>query len=678
MATTDPSTPDGKTLRLSYDAQLKVKNLIGAYLDHKTKHNELIEKMNAIDVAYARYKESESKSMTNDGVDRYDRDGNKTCGDVFASDKVTPPIVVSQVDTYVAYLADVFLSGSPIFPVVSNPSNKKWAEQLETLLDDHATLGGYSREILLWLRDGVKYNYSAMEASWEAVEQFSVAGDFNSGTGKKIAKNKKGYTALRRLDPRNIFHDMTVPPAEVSKKGDYAGFIEYVSRTKVKDELNRLTEAGEVYNADRAFNTMHPELLGGSSYYNDPPRISNYITKTNYQKDGGTDWSVWWGEGSSRGSTVDISRRYGAQYERVVAYARILPSDFGITAPQRNTPQIWKFIFINGIMITAKRIISAYNYLPILFGQPMEDGMGYQTQSVGESEIEFQNAAATLFNIRFAAARRAVSDRAIYDSEVLKASDVNSSAPAPKIPARISSLSKKKLSDLYQPIPFDQRGLENVIQDAQAIVGFSKELHGANSPRQGQFQKGNKSVTEWNDTMAGSDNRMRLPALVLEVQAIGPLKSILVLNLFQFGDNAVVISQKDGSEVNINLEELRTKVLAFRVADGFTPKSKLASTDAISSSMQLISSSPILQQGFGPLLPSMFLHLMQLMGVRGMEEYDPNFKPVAAGTQNLDANTLQTPPGVAPQGAQVPQGNPAAEVLSPPGGQVGTPPPAIP
>lgn len=61
-----------------------------------------------------------------------------------------------------------------------------------------------------------------------------------------------------------------------------------------------------------------------------------------------------------------------------------------------------------------------------------------------------------------------------------------------------------------------------------------------------------------------------------------------------------------------------------------------------------------------------------------MEEYDPNFKPVAAGTQNLDANTLQTPPGVAPQGAQVPQGNPAAEVLSPPGGQVGTPPPAIP
>jgi len=673
MATTDPSAPTGKTLRLSLAAQNSVKSLIDAYMQTHTKFTELHDKMDAIDVAYARYQAENDTRVSSNGVDQRNSAGNVECGNVFGSDKVTPPIVVSQVDTYVAYLADVFLSGSPIFPVVSNPSNKQWAEQLETLLDDHATLGGYSRELLLWMRDGVKYNYSALEADWTAVDQFSIAGDFSSGTGRKVAKAKKGYTAIRRLDPRNVFHDMTVAPAEISKKGDYAGYIEYVSRTKVKIELNKLTEAGEVYNADLAFRSEHPDQLAGSSYYRDPPRISNYISQLDLQKNGGVDWAAWFEDkDTKKKASVDTSRRFGAQYERVVTYARIIPSDMGITAPQPNHPQIWKFVHINGIMITAKRIISAYDYLPILFGQPMEDGLGYQTQSAAEGEIEFQDAAAKLFNIRFAAARRAVSDRAIYDSEILDPTDVNSTSPAPKIPARISSLSKKKLGDLYFPIPFDQRGLENVIQDAQAIVGFSKELHGANSPRQGQFQKGNKSVVEWNDTMAGSDNRMRMPAMVLEVQAIGPLKSILTLNVFQYGEDAVIISQKNGAEVSINIAELREKVLAFRVGDGFTPKSKLASTEAITGSMQLLASSPILQQAYGSMLPSMFMHLNQLLGIRGMEEYDPSFKPVAAGTQNLDANSLQPPVGAAP-----PQIAPPQQQL--PGAiPVSSPPPAIP
>ena len=670
MATTDPATKTGKTLRLQKASQESVKTLVGAYLDTKNKFTELNVKMDAIDVAYARFKEEQSSQLSGtDGVDRRYSTRDVECGNVFSSDRITPPIVVSQVDTYVAYLADVFLSGSPIFPAVSNPSNRKWAEQLETLLDDHATLGGYSRELLLWLRDGVKYNYSALEADWAAVNQFSVSGDFTNGTGKAIKKSPKGYTALRRLDPRNVFHDMTVAPAEVSKKGDYAGYIEYVSRIKVKTELNQLTEAGEVYNAEKAINSEHPSPVSGSAYYSDAPRISNYITNTNYQRDGGVDWNAWFDGAKAKTPKVDTSRRFGAQYERIVCYTRLIPSDHGIPAPQPNHPQIWKFIYINGVMIAAKRIISAYDYLPILFGQPLEDGMAYQTQSVAEGEMEFQDAAATLFNIRFAAARRAVSDRAIYDSEIIKSSDVNSRSPAPKIPARISVLSNKKLSDVYYPIPFDNRGLENVLSDAQAIVGFSKELHGANGPRQGQFQKGNKSVTEWNDTMAGSDNRMRLPALVLEVQAFGPLKSILVLNIFQYGEDAVVISQKNGQEININIEELRSKVLAFRVADGYTPKSKLAATEAITGGMQLIANSPILQQNFGPMLPQIFLHLMQLSGVRGMEEYDPNVQANPAGTQNLDANTLQTPPQA---GAPV---TPSALENVP---VVGTPPPAIP
>ena len=663
MATTLDPTVTATVGRLSVQAQQNVSNFVASALTAHSKLTELQDKMDAIDVSYARYSIKRRRSMV-DGVDI--PEANEGCGNIFADDDVVPPIVISQVDSYVAYLADVFLSGTPMFPVVSSPAKRKYAEQLETLLDDHALLGGYARQLLLFLRDGVKYNYSAIEADWDSIEQFSVAGDFTSGTGKKVNRNAKSFTRVKRLNPRNVFRDATVAPGDIAEHGDYAGFIERVSRMKVKKELNKLANQGRVYNADKALNSASASV-DVHNYYREDPEISNY--QGIVDKNSGPDWDTFFDGpqkvGARRGN-------YGDSYYRIVMYARILPSDFGISAPQPNTPQIWKFVHINDHMVSAQRIISAYDYLPILFGQPLEDGLGYQTQSVAESEIPFQDAATTLFNIRFASARRAVSDRAIYDPEILSPDDVNSKAPAPKIPARISKLSNKTLKDLYHQIPFDNRGTENTIQDAQAIVGFSKELHGINNPRTGQFQKGNKSVTEWNDTMAGSDNRTRLPAIVLEHQVFSPLKSIFVLNIFQYGDNAIVISQRSGVEYKIDLEELRKQVLAFRVADGYTPKSKMASVEMITLGLQTIQQSPILQQFYGPYLPAMFAHLMQLGGVRGLEEYDPANTGVQPSPMGLQEQALQG-------GAPAPQAPPVPPTVDPTQqAGVATPPPMIP
>lgn len=662
MATSPDTTVIEKMNRLSMPAQQNVSNFVASALVAHGKMTELQDKMDAIDVAYSRYK---LKQKVANGQDI--KEASEGCGNIFADDDVVPPIVISQVDSYVAYLADVFLSGTPMFPVVSSPAKRVWAEQLETLLDDHALIGGYARQLLLFLRDGIKYNYSAIETDWDSIDQFSVAGDFSTGTGKRVDRAPKSFTRLKRLNPRNVFRDATIAPGDISEHGDYAGYIERVSRMRVKRELNKLTNLGKVYNADKAINSAS-SAVNMHNYYRDDPTISNYSGVID--KNAGPDWDTFFDGpqkvGARRGN-------YGDSYYRIVMYARILPADFGISAPAPNTPQIWKFVHINDHLISAQRIISAYDYLPILFGQPLEDGMGYQTQSVAESEIPFQDAATTLFNIRFASARRAVSDRAIFDPEFLSESDVNSKAAAPKIPARISRLSTKKLSDLYHQIPFDNRGTENTIQDAQTIVNFSKELHGVNNPRTGQFQKGNKSVKEWNDTMDGSDNRTRLPAMILEHQVFSPLKSIMVLNIFQYGDNAVVISQRSGVEYKIDLAQLRKQVLAFRVADGFTPKSKMASVEMITLGFQTISQSPQLQQYYGPMLPSIFAHMMQLGGVRGLEEYDPRNtgeQPVAP--PGLDAQSIQG-------GAQPPVAPPVQPALDPvQQAAVQTPPPMIP
>lgn len=634
---TNPSDAKGRVLKLSVEAQRNVVQFAMQTLSTQSVGSDMRDKMDFIDIAYARYQATGDEPCS-DGVDRA---GSTPCGNVFTEDRVTPPIVASQVDSYVAYLADVFLSGAPIFPVVSNPSNKQYAEQLETLLDDHASLGGYVRQLLLFLKDAIKYNRGVVECDWDAINQFSVAPDFDTGTGRALKRQDKFFTRIRRLDPRNVIADPNVPIGDVAELGDFAGYVEEISRTKLKRELLKLQKANQAYNQERAMNSAGSSSSTGTPNFHAAPIISDYIKSAGYKA--GMDWDAWF-SGEAKGKRRTGS--YGAKYERYVLYARIQPADLAIQAPQPNTPQIWKFVIINGQhLIAAKRIVSAYDYLPVLFGQPLEDGLGDQTQSVAEGEIPFQEAAATLFNIRFAAARRAISDRGLYRADMVSAANINHPGAAAKIPVTISVLSTMTLKDAYHPIPFSSQGLETVMQDAQTLVGFSKELHGLNAPRQGQFQKGNKSVKEWDDTMAGSDGRMRLPALLLEHQFFGPLKSILVLNIFQYGEDAVVVSQRSGENITIKMDELRKQVLAFRVADGYTPKSKLASVEGIVQGLTMISTSPILQQQYGPSLPGMFAHLMGLMGVRGLEEYDPRYQPPsntpALPGAGMDANMLQ-------------------------------------
>lgn len=644
VATQNPSQPKNKSLIIpSPDSQLALKEFITRILTEHRRHSDYIAKMEVIDKAYARYIENVDPVtgiVRGEGIDA----ATQPVG-VVNMPSTTPPVVVSQVDSMVAYLADVYLSGYPLFPVVSNPSNKKEAEQLEVLLDDHAILGGYARQLLKFFKNGIKYNICALECDWTAIEQYSLTDTILAPGETKMQRDNKSYTKLKNLDMYNTIWDRTVSPGDIAQEGDYAGYISILTRTKLKRLLNRLSNDNECFNTREALASV-----GGDVAYQQHPQISEYVSSR--KPTSGMDWTRYITGISGEDNTIGTDN-----FELITIYARIIPKDFGMSVPMANTPQIWKLLYVNQqVLVQAKRIISAYDYLPILFGQPIEDDLDYQTQSIAEANIPFQEAAKTLFNIRFNSARRAVSDRALYDPDLIASTDVNAPVPAAKIPVKSNRLdSNKKISDAYSPIPFDPRGTDTALQDGMLIVNFGKELSGLNSPMQGQFQKGNKSVQEWNDTMGGADARLRMPALTLEYQVFAPLKEILKLNIFQYGDDAEIVSQKSGDVVQVNINELRKKVLSFRVADGYTPKSKLASTEALTNLSQMVMQSPALQQSMGPMLPQIFGHMAQLMGVRGMEEYIPNQQQAAgniAAAQQAEANTGVETPGGSPAGEE--------------------------
>jgi len=618
LPTTSLVIPSAKTQQAILDYSARV-------LSEHASFASYLNKMDAIDIAYARYKASTKTDLSGipvvPGVDSVVPAG------VMNVSASSPPVVISQVDSMVAYLAEVFLSGSPLFPVVSNPSTVRQAEQLEVLIDDHATLGGYARQLLLFLRDGVKYNFSAIECDWTSIDQYSPADELlNPGT-TRTSKKANFFSKIERWDPYNTVWDFNVTPGDVSAKGDYAGHLEILTRTKLKRKLQRLSDNKEGFNVKEATATNPYATAEQLGYYRMHPQVSDYVSSR--KPISGMNWDTYL-TGRATENTADLSTATN-NYEVFTLYARIVPADFGMSVPSPRTVQIWKFVIVNStVVVQAKRIISAYDLLPVLFGQPLEDGLGYQTQSIAEASIPFQQSATTLFDIYLNAARRAVADRALYNPLLISPSDANSPVPSAKIPVKVKSLDGQfNLKEAYHQIPFDSHGMDNALQAGMQMVGFGKEMSGLNAPQQGQFQRGNKSVKEWVDTMGGSEGRLRLPALSLEYQVFYPLRELLKLNILQYGDDAILVSQRTGKEVRVDIAELRRTVLSFRLADGYSPKSKLASTDAIAQGIQMLSQSPILQQAYGTSLPAMFAHLMQLMGVKGLEEYSPLPQPVS-------------------------------------------------
>ena len=75
---------------------------------------------------------------------------------------ITVPVVMPAVEAAVTYQASVFLTGNPIFGVVSSPESMDAARQMESLIEDQQVRGGWIRELIMFLRDADRWPRHAM------------------------------------------------------------------------------------------------------------------------------------------------------------------------------------------------------------------------------------------------------------------------------------------------------------------------------------------------------------------------------------------------------------------------------------------------------------------------------------------------------------------------------------
>lgn len=619
--------------------------------------HSLRERMRLIDLAYMRERDLSKEHSQAKKANAY--------GDKSRFQNITVPVILPQVESAVTYQSSVFLTGAPIFGVTSSPHSIDEALQMETIIDDQSTRGAWVQQLMMFFRDGFKYNLSAIEAVWSAEITASLETDtaFSPTQAKPKEVVWEGNT-LKRLDLYNTFWDTRVHPSEVYYKGEFAGYTEMMSRIQLKQYIATLPDK-MVDNIKAAFESGIGS--GGYTTYYTPNLNSEAIVDSNTTA-GGFNWLSW--AALEEGSPNKIA--YKDSYEVTTLYGKILPSDFGLKVPAANTPQIWKFVIVNGSqVIYAERQTNAHGYLPILFGQPLEDGLGYATKSLAQNAESFQDITSAMWNSIIAARRRAISDRAIYDPSRIDSAQINSDNPSAKIPTRPAAYGKP-IGDSYYQIPFRDDQSSTLMQETEQVLRMADKVSGQNPARQGQFVKGNKTQSEFNTVMGNANGRDQQIAMLYEAQLFTPLKSILKFNILQYQGGVSIYNRTTQQEVKIDPVQLRKAAVEFKISDGLTPTDKLIGTETLQVALQVIGSSPQIGPNYN--IGQLFSYLMKTQGadIASFEKSPPQVAYEQAVQQwqqvamEAAKSGAQMPPQPTPeQFGYQPQGMGASQMATP-------------
>lgn len=606
MAATLPKTSGAGQLNLVTIGEKSQKGLHDYLLQCQTlgyTNWNIRQMMRDVDLLYARENDYTSE---NQKAKAANRNGNSN-----KFQNITVPVVLPAVEAAVTYQASVFLTGTPLFGVVSSPDYMDQAKQLEALIDQQAIKGGWKRHLMMAFRDAFKYNFCAVEVDWERtmIPDFTTNVLSKSQNSADVTRIAWEGNTVKRWDPYNSFWDLRYNVTEVADRGEFAGTNDLISRVELK-QLCANTPFIIRNNIKAAFESPAVGLSIGTdysmlSYY--IPQISQFQT-VNPQVANQFNWMAWSGLDPANGKTIE----YKNIYQKTTLYARIIPSDFGINVPAANTPQIWKFIIINNcVVLYAQPCSLAYDTLPVLFAQPNEDGLRYQTKSLAANTGDFQNVTSAMMNSVIAARRRAISDRVIYDPSRIAEAQINNDNPSAKIPVRPNAYGKPLGESVYQfPYRDDQSGL--IMQEIPQLIEMSNQLNGQNRAKQGQFVKGNKTMREYDSVMANANGRDQMIAMNFEDQLFTPMKEMLKVNILQFQTPATIYSRELQTTINVDPVGLRRAALEFKVSDGLIPAEKLINGDSLGNALNAIGTTPAIQQGYN--IAPMFSYLMKTQG----------------------------------------------------------------
>jgi hypothetical protein len=560
-------------------------------------------------------------------------------------DILEAPVIISQIETAVASLADTFLSGYPIFGVVAPPDRQEAAEQLETLIASYSAQGSWATELLRFFRAACKYTVAPFALTTRF--GYDLTGEINLGAplANQNAPRKINSFLLPNLhmpDPYNVIFDYRVLPKDIALKGDYIGSAEMLPRTYIKQLLLAVQNAGQAYegrlvNLDKWIDT-------GTAY-------SNYHMHPTVAKIGVAGvksyWDNWF-QSTSPMSRASIAGNYYNSGHALLRklYLRIVPAEFNLHRYGGNTPMVFEVWVINDSVIVYFAPVFLYaNSFPMAFADLANDDFGYGAKTEVELFAPFQQASSTLLTSSVLMAERATGDRALYDSNYVSVAALKKANGAAYIPLTQSLLNDRSLSSVYHSIPYDAGTAFAMPGLIRELVNTSQMLRGRNNFAQGLPQKGNRTLGEFQQVMGNSDVRQELPAMQLEAQAFTVIKQWLKQWIAANATKETLVNQRTKAEIVISPESIQEMQYDFKLSTGYFSKSMIGASEAFTAFVQLLAQSPELQAQFD--LPRALSYGMSLQGFKELEQFiikQPAMQPGQAQSPTSPGASQGMPP----------------------------------
>lgn len=566
--------------------------------------------------------------------------GNKA-GDASKLQNMTVPIVMPQVESAVAYQAGVYLTSYPIFGVVAYPKNQNAAMQFETAIGDQSLRYGWARELIKVIRDGYKYNFGAAVCLWKStpLKQVVTSTAISSAGMASLKEYTLSGNNIQRIDPYNCFMDMSVAPANMHTEGEFFGWNEIVSRIQLK-RMFRVLAADKTTQATEAYSSpFRGGSMGSQSGmdYNTP--AINRLMEIGITSGVGTNWGQWAGMVPGRkGMQLD----YKSHYQLTHFMCRATSQDFGALG---NQEKVFYGIIVNwSVVIYVEEMNVGHDFMPAFVMQPHEDGLGYQTQSMLDNALPFQDMSSALWNATLESKRRQIFDRLVYNPRMIDKKDIDVSSAVARIPLRNAAMAKdgNEIGRAIYQIPYRDDASSQNLQMAEMISGMADQSTGQNKVDRGQFQPGNKTRTEFSQTMGNSNSRQQLSSLSIQGQFMTPLKETIKSNTLQFQPAGTILNRDAKQEVEIDPVQLRQSMLEFKMTDGMLPLDKIMNPELLMVFLQTAQALPATATEYD--IMGMFVYWAKLQGATWLEDFKRDPQQQQKFLQTVQQTSAATAP----------------------------------
>ena len=470
------------------------------------------------------------------------------------------PITFIHLDDMMTYFAQTFAPNRGMFYQIAQPEDVDIATQLVTLMNYHAVMSGYYRQLLLAIFAILKYNYGGVSLDW--VEEYGprVITDGAGQTGVEEVKVFAG-NQIEALDMYNTMWDPTVHPVDVHKDGEFAAKVKRRSTYWLQQRcLSGLYFNCEDMIQDNAGNWANQNSV--AKYYINPPQEARLANES--RRRGGDDWL------SVLGSAFTME---DGDYELVDITIKINPNDFGLIPgnaeqrAQRNRYEVWRFTILNDErIIGVQHLNNAHSHIPFYFGISNDDTSGEHSKSPAETIQPLGDFASFLMNIHIKACRKNVWGTTYYDPAVVDFSEVPAGEVAARVPIKAQGFGKGIQNYVYH----DQATLDTkqTLGDMQGVMDLVNQFFPTQAMPSAIAGIDRAISSQVAAVQQGVNRRQHKGARLMDDTMMRPMRAGMYYNIVQYQQDGEEIPSFYGAPVSVNLGELRGTNLSTVIGQG--------------------------------------------------------------------------------------------------------------